>query len=223
MGTKISTIALLIGVTLTAAACGGGGSGGGKVTVTSSVDTTPVAEVPAGPVHGGILAESPLDTPENDELMLEDVQSDQITIYTSDISIVIPIRDVNRAHNDGYTGEGFDVYTTDGGSSVVSGIAPGANDLDFLNDVNDDIYTAVNDNDDFVGGIVTPEGTTDDSNYIRFDGEVGIVEAGAAALVWDKFDTVSGSNLESHIDNTRNTDGSLNLGAALAPAVGTIR
>ena len=71
MGTKISTIALLIGVTLTAAACGGGGSGGGKVTVTSSVDTTPAAPVEA--VHGGILAESPTDTPEFDNLELQDL------------------------------------------------------------------------------------------------------------------------------------------------------
>ena len=225
MGTKVNTIALLIGVAMTATACGGGGSGSGKVSVaTATVDT---AVVVTEPTNGGILAESSLDSPMNDNLALVDLRDDfdangvpTANVFDEDYNRFTVrvdgdlLQDVENAHAQGYTGEGFDVYTTDGQTGITEAIAPDANALELVS--NDALNREVNDNDDFVGGIVTPEG--DSSDYISFQSGIGAYEASAAAVIWDKFDSASGSDLETHINNTRKTTGELDVSAALAPA-----
>ena len=220
MGTKVNTIALLIGVAMTATACGGGGSGGGKVTVaTATVDT---AVVVTEPTNGGILAESPTDTPEFDNLELQDLVRDFNKGVPTGVDGDL-LQDVINAHAAGYNGTGFDVYTTDAGVSITQAIAPGANSMDFRTESSLALFDEVDPNDSFVGGVVTGDGDMTTNDYIRFDGDAGRYEAGAAALVWDKFDNVNGSVIEGQINRTRNADNELDLSAALAPAEGSLR
>ena len=120
------------------------------------------------------------------------------------------IRDAREAHADGYTGEGYSIFGTDG-TEAAEIIAPDADAIDVLPR---QIGRVVNYNDDFIGGVVIKQS---DNDYAQFHGQAGEYEAGAGALIWDKFDNIDSSQLVSQIDSTRNVDGSLNLRSALSP------
>ena len=164
----------------------------------------------------------PTDTPEFDNLALVDLVRDFNKGVPTGVDGDL-LQDVVNAHAAGYDGTGFDVYTTDAGVSITQAIAPGANSMDFRTESSLALFDEVDPNDSFVGGVVTRDGDMTTNDYIRFDGDAGRYEAGAAALVWDKFDNVNGSVIEGQINRTRNADNELDLSAALAPAEGSLR
>jgi len=179
------------------AACGGGGGTG----VVSTDNTyTPPAEI--------IADLTPIDAGTPLSVLANDHARSPISGLASDF-----FNHVQEAHNDGLTGEGTSIYGSDG-TEAAEAIAPGANVFETLPRA---IQRSINNNDSFVGG-VTIKNDTRNQEYVVFSGEHGEYEAGGAALIWDKFDSVTGSQLEFRINDTRNSDGSMNLREALSPA-----
>lgn len=192
------------------AACGGGGGGGTVSSVTPTIDTTPT------PIMG-------------DGTTINDIQADYDQSPIAGVGSNL-IRDISNAHADGYTGVGFNVFTVAPEEANV--IAPGSSHFDIedlAGVVSQNVADIVNPNDEFNGGVLVKQS---DNDYVIFNRSVtytdengnqgyenvGSIEAAAGALVWDKFDNISGSTLESHIDSTRDTvSGNLNLARALSP------
>lgn len=199
----------IIGLGLLVTACGGGGGGGGSVS-----NITPTLPVVPTPIEGSI----PLET------IADDLTQSRIPGIAGNFTA-----DIQAAHAEGYTGAGFKVFSGD--PDATSAIAPDSRSYDIedlAGVISQDVADEVNPDDAFTGAVVSKDA---DNDYIVVDrsiaytdenGNIGnsnisAYEAGATAVIWDKFDSVSGSALSSHIDATRNTNGSLNVARALSP------
>ena len=102
------------------------------------------------------------------------------------------------AHADGYTGEGLDLTVHVATLAEVGRIAPDATRGFHMMDA------------------ATVAKSSDTITFDDGDRRLNAQNAAGTALVWDKFDTASGSSIETHVDNNM-TNGLINITGALAP------
>lgn len=127
--------------------------------------------------------------------------------------------DVISAHKAGWTGTGVTITTThaDNVDSLAYIIAPNANPFQWVKaDVN---YAQIAKGDDKIsfGASKDVDLTVSGTSYNNMD---NLVAAGSA-LVWNKFDTLSGDQVATLVNQTANGN-QFDLGAALSP-VGNLR